>query len=54
MAGIGKERLRYRISRVTNTNRELLLEDGLFHKNRYRIRRVEEYVRYRIRAFEDN
>lgn len=53
MAGIGKEKLRYRIARVTNTNRELLLEDGLFHKERYRIRRVEEYVKYRMRRFEE-
>ena len=53
MAGLGKERLRYRIARVTNTNRELLLEDGIFRKDRYRIRRVEEYVRYRMKRFED-
>lgn len=51
MAGLGKERLRYRIARVMNTNRELLLEDGIFCKDRYRIRRVEEYVRYRMKRF---
>ena len=52
MRGLGREHLRFRISRVTNTNRELLLADGILYKEHYQIRQVGDYVKYRLRSFE--
>jgi hypothetical protein len=51
MVGLGEEHLTFRLLRVTNTNREVLLEDGIFYKERYRVRRLEEYVLYRLRSY---
>ena len=48
MRGLGKEKLRFRLSQVTNSSRELLLKDGIMYKERFRVRRIEEYVRYRL------
>ena len=50
--GIGKEHLQFRILRVTNTRRDLLLEGGAFYKNSFIIGSVEDYVSYRLRELD--
>lgn len=47
--GIGNSRLRFRILRVTNSRRGLLLEGGAFYKDNFKIGNVGDYVRYRLR-----
>lgn len=48
MEGLGKHRARFAIESVTNTDRKVLVEGNNIYKENYKIRTVEEYVRYRM------
>ena len=50
--GIGKEHLQFRILRVTNSRRDLLLEGSAFYKDKFTIGSVGDYVRYRLRELD--
>ena len=46
--GLGERRARYLVTRVSNTNREVIVEDTMIDMSRYRIRSLNEYVDYRL------
>ena len=48
--GLGAGHIRFRIRRITNTTRDLLLEGGTFYKENYMILRIRDYVSYRLRS----
>ena len=48
MQGLGSERVPFRVLHVTNTKRELIVEDSNIYKEHLRILQLSEYVRYRL------
>ena len=51
--GLGTEHIRFRIRRITNTTRDLLLEGGAFYKENYRIMRIWDYVNHRVHSLKE-
>ena len=52
MQGIGREHVRFQISKVTNTVGETLVEGSSIYKERYTVMRVSDYVRHRLASAE--
>ena len=52
MQGIGKEHVRFQISKVTNTVGETLVDGTSIYKERFTIMLVSDYVRYRLASAE--
>ena len=48
MMGIGREHVRFQISKVTNTVGDTLVEGTSVYKERYTVMNVSDYVRYRL------
>ena len=46
--GLGEGRARYLVSSVTNTNREVIVDGTMIDMSRFQVRRLNEYVDYRI------
>ena len=52
MQGIGREHVRFQISKVTNTVGETLVEGSSIYKERYTVMLVSDYVRHRLASAE--
>ena len=52
MQGIGREHVRFQISKVTNTVGETLVEGSSIYKERYTVMLVSDYVRHRLASSE--
>lgn len=52
MMGLGKDRVRFRVGRVTNTKGDILVEGNDVYKENYKVMLVEDYVRYRLSSHE--
>lgn len=48
MQGLGSERVPFRVLHVTNTKRELIVEDSNIYKEHLQILQLSDYVRYRL------
>ena len=52
LQGIGGKHIRFQIARVTNTTGEPLVEETSVYKERYKVKLVSDYVRYRLDSAE--
>ena len=52
LQGIGREHVRFQISKVTNTVGETLVEGSSIYKERYTVMLVSDYVRHRLASSE--
>lgn len=50
MQGIGRNHIRFQISRVTNSIGKTLVEGSSVFKERYKVMFVSDYVRYRLKS----
>lgn len=50
MQGIGRNHIRFKISRVTNSTGETLVEGNSVYKERYKVMHASDYIRYRFQS----